>query len=199
MATAPGSKRARSSRRATAGARAIVVVASKIRERAAPPAQSKRSFRAGYSLALRFRTESFYPLAPAPRAQYHPQQPPVGHFLFSNSRPPFLFSNCRHRRPLALGRSHRRARGSMATAPGSKRALGLRWRCRSFPDFARHHQALEDQGETAPVYLTLWESPRADPGRVTLPLTRSLCDFEPKVFIRWRRRRAPNTRKQGDC
>ena len=30
----------------------------------------------------------------------------------------------------------------------------------------------------APVYHTCWE--------LTLPLTRSLCDFETKVFIRWR-------------
>ena len=33
----------------------------------------------------------------------------------------------------------------------------------------------------------------------TLPLTLSLSDFEPKVFVRWRgQRRAPNTNKQGD-
>ena len=46
------------------------------------------------------------------------------------------------------------------------------------------HEALKDQGKTALVSHTRWESPRANPGRVTLPPTLLLSDFEPKCFIR---------------
>ena len=85
------------------------------------------------------------------------------------------------RRPMAVRRSRRRARGSMATAPGLNERPVLRWWCRSFPDSRislAAHGALKDQQKMAPVYHTCWE--------LTLPLTRSLCDFETKVFIRWR-------------
>ena len=66
----------------------------------------------------------------------------------------------------------------MATAPGLNERPVLRWWCRSFPDSLAAHGALKDQQKMAPVYRTYWES--------RLPLTRSLCDFETKVFIRWR-------------
>jgi hypothetical protein len=40
------------------------------------------------SPALRFRNEIFLSVgAPAPRAQYHPHQPPVGHFFLRYSLP----------------------------------------------------------------------------------------------------------------
>ncbi len=37
----------------------------------------------------------------------------------------------------------------------------------------------------ASVTLDHWESTRGRPGRVTLPPTLSLSDFETKFFIRW--------------
>ena len=81
-------------------------------------------------------------------------------------------------RPMAVRRSRRRARGSMATAPGSNERPVLRCWGRCFPDSVAAGVALKDQQKMASVSHTLRES--------TLPLTRSLCDFEPKVFIRWR-------------
>jgi malate synthase len=66
------------------------------------------------SLALRFRNLFLGADAPAPRAQYDQHQPPVGHFFLRYSL---------RRRPLALGRLRRRARGSMLTSPGSNQRL----------------------------------------------------------------------------
>ena len=66
----------------------------------------------------------------------------------------------------------------MATAPGVNERPVLRCWGRCFPDSVAAGVALNDQQKMALVYLSCWES--------TLPLTRSLCDFEPKVFIRWR-------------
>ena len=77
-----------------------------------------------------------------------------------------------HRRPMAARRSRRRARGSIATAPGLNERPVLRWWCRSFPDSLAAHGALKDQQKRASVNHSCWES--------LLPLTRSLSDFEPK-------------------
>jgi len=103
-----------------------------------------------------------------------------------------------------------RAWGSLATAPGSNEALycaggaagfriwraarGWHWRISrngrgfpylmEFPEFARRPPGTEGQWKTALVNLARWESPRANPGRVTLPRPLSLSDFEPKFFIR---------------
>jgi hypothetical protein len=82
------------------------------------------------------------------------------------------------RRPMAVRRSRRRARGSMATAPGLHERPVLRWWRRCFPDFARRRVALKDQRKMAPVSHSYWES--------TLPLTRSLSDFGNLFFTRWR-------------
>ena len=62
----------------------------------------------------------------------------------------------------------RRARGSMATAPGLNERPVLHWWRRSFPDSRAAQVALKDQQKMAPVNHTHWES--------TLPLTLSLSD-----------------------
>jgi cytosine/adenosine deaminase-related metal-dependent hydrolase len=38
-----------------------------------------------------FEPKFFYPLAPAPRAQYHPHQPPVGQFFLAKFTPAISF------------------------------------------------------------------------------------------------------------
>ena len=54
-----------------------------------------------------------------------------------------------------------------------------------FPEFARRPRGTEGSREMASVTLDHWESTRGRPGRVTLPPTLSLSDFETKFFIRW--------------
>src|SRR5215469_13264302 len=151
----------------------------------------------------------FFPCAARPM----PPAPAAGRpFLFSTF---FFLRYSLRRRLLALRRSRRRARGSMATAPGSKRAPLLHWWCRWFSDFAlrprgtersteigpvnlygwnsadsrRADQALKDQGKTALVYHAHWESPRANSPAASLALR-----FRKFIFSV---RRAPNATRTG--
>jgi hypothetical protein len=66
----------------------------------------------------------------------------------------------------------------MATAPAIERAPLLRWWRRCVPDSLAVQGPLKDQQKMASV-----NDPRCES---TLPLTLSLSDFEPKVFVRWR-------------
>jgi hypothetical protein len=66
----------------------------------------------------------------------------------------------------------------MATAPAIERAPLLRWWRRCVPDSLAVQGPLKDQQKMASVNHPRCES--------TLPLTLSLSDFEPKVFVRWR-------------
>ena len=59
---------------------------------------------------------------------------------------------------MAVGRSRRRAKGSIATAPASKRAPLLRWWCRWFSDFTRRPHGTGGSTETGLVTLYGWNS-----------------------------------------
>jgi hypothetical protein len=73
----------------------------------------------------------------------------------------------------------------MLTSPGSNERLYCTGGAAHFWIRSPPAWALKDQQKRGSVYHTCWESPRANPGRVTLPRPLSLSDFG-IYFVRWR-------------